>query len=37
MASAHQPIDRQAALVEAYAAAVVNAWDRAHEVAGFGV
>jgi DNA-binding MarR family transcriptional regulator len=37
MASAHQPIDRQAAVVEAYAAALVNAWDRAQEVAGFGV
>lgn len=37
MASAHQPIDRQAAIVEAYAAALVNAWDRAQEVAGFGV
>jgi DNA-binding MarR family transcriptional regulator len=37
MASAHQPIDRQAAIVEAYAASLVNAWDRAQEVAGFGV
>jgi DNA-binding MarR family transcriptional regulator len=37
MASAHQPIDQQAAIVEAYAAALVNAWDRAQEVAGFGV
>ncbi|MEV5750642.1 MarR family transcriptional regulator [Actinoallomurus sp. NPDC052308] len=37
MASAHQPIDRQAAIVEAYAAALVNAWDRAQEIAGFGV
>ena len=35
--SAHQPIDRQAAIVEAYAAALVDAWDRAQESAGFGV
>ncbi|GAB3972582.1 hypothetical protein GCM10029978_050060 [Actinoallomurus acanthiterrae] len=37
MASPHQPIDRQAAIVEAYAAALVDTWDRAQESAGFGV
>lgn len=36
MATAPQPIERQAAIVEAYAAALVDAWARA-EAAGFGV
>lgn len=37
MATASQPIDRQAAIVEAYAAALVDTWARAEATAGFGV
>lgn len=37
MATAPEPIERQAATVEAYAAAVVDTWARAEAAAGFGV
>lgn len=37
MASAHEPIDHQAAIVEARAAALVDTWHRAQATAGFGV